>query len=251
MLFKLWASILITLFGISVIAAFLNRKKDHRPLPPGPPRKPLVGNLGDLPRPNDQEWQYWLKHKDLYGPISSLTVMGKNLIILNNAQLAVELLEKRSVIHSSRPQQNFTDMSGWNNVLGALRNPDHTRQTRKHLYQEIGSNKSVSRFNEIQTAEVSRFLLRVLEEPDKLQQHIRKLGHRITEFLQYKIEAGAIVLKIGYGYTIEPHKRDPLVDLADKAMEDFSFALLPATWAVDFIPICALSLTKILNLSQI
>lgn len=51
-------------------------------------------------------------------------------------------------------------------------------------------------------------------------------------------EAGGIVLKIGYGYTIEPHDRDPLVDLADKAMEDFSSALLPATWAVDFIPLC-------------
>jgi hypothetical protein len=44
-------------------------------------------------------------------------------------------------------------------------------------------------------------------------------------------------LKIGYGYTIEPHAQDPLVDLADKAMEDFSYALLPATWAVEFIPI--------------
>lgn len=50
-------------------------------------------------------------------------------------------------------------------------------------------------------------------------------------------DAGAIVLKIGYGYTIEPHAQDPLVDLADKAMEDFSYALLPATWAVEFLPI--------------
>lgn len=49
-------------------------------------------------------------------------------------------------------------------------------------------------------------------------------------------EVGAIVLKLGYGYTIEPHKRDPLVDLADRAMEEFSFSILPATWAVDFLP---------------
>jgi hypothetical protein len=51
-------------------------------------------------------------------------------------------------------------------------------------------------------------------------------------------EAGAIILKIGYGYTIEPHRKDPPVDLADKAMEEFSYALLPATWAVDFFPMC-------------
>ena len=57
-------------------------------------------------------------------------------------------------------------------------------------------------------------------------------------------EAGAIVLKIAYGYTIEPHGSDPLVDLADKGMEDFSFALLPATWAVEFLPICKWSLVE-------
>lgn len=54
-------------------------------------------------------------------------------------------------------------------------------------------------------------------------------------------EAGGIVLKIAYGYTIDPHSPDPLVDLADKAMEDFSSALLPTAWAVNFIPIRKLS----------
>lgn len=64
--------------------------------------------------------------------------------------------------------------SGWDKILGAARNPNYIRKTRKHLYQEIGSNKNVSRFEDVQATEVARFLLRVLEEPDKLQQHIRK-----------------------------------------------------------------------------
>jgi hypothetical protein len=37
------------------------------PLPPGPKPQFLVGNLGDLPKPGEQEWAHWLKHKDLYG----------------------------------------------------------------------------------------------------------------------------------------------------------------------------------------
>lgn len=53
-------------------------------------------------------------------------------------------------------------------------------------------------------------------------------------------EAGAIVLKVAYGYTIEPHGHDPLVDLADEAMATFGLAILPGTWAVDFIPMCKL-----------
>ncbi|KAJ5375711.1 hypothetical protein N7517_007717 [Penicillium concentricum] len=222
MLSTLLLGILIV-FGVGIVTTLRGRKQYPLPLPPGPKQQPIIGNLKDLPTPDQQDWMHWLKHKELYGPISSLTVLGKHIIVLNDAKLAVQLLEKRSAIHSSRPKNMFTDMSGWQYVLGALINPDHVRKTRKHLYQEMGSKNSVARFNDTQTAEVSRFLVRVLDEPDKLQQHIRK-------------EAGAIVLKIGYGYTIEPHARDPLVDLADKAMEDFSYALLPATWAVEFIP---------------
>lgn len=43
----------------------------------------------------------------LQGPISSVTVMGQTIIILNDPRLAFELLEKRSAIHSSRPKQIF------------------------------------------------------------------------------------------------------------------------------------------------
>mgnify|MGYP002718736048 FL=1 len=45
------------------------------------------------------------------GPISSLTVLGKHVIVLNDAKLAVQLLEKRSAIHSGRPENMFVDMS--------------------------------------------------------------------------------------------------------------------------------------------
>ena len=51
-------------------------------------------------------------------------------------------------------------------------------------------------------------------------------------------EAGAVILKIAYGYTIEPHKHDPLVDIAKTAMEHFSIAGTPGAWLVDIIPAC-------------
>jgi hypothetical protein len=53
-------------------------------------------------------------------------------------------------------------------------------------------------------------------------------------------EAGAIILKIGYGYTIEPHDADPLVDLADRALAQFSAATVPGSWMVDTMPACQL-----------
>ena len=41
---------------------------------------------------------------------------------------------------------------------------------------------------------------------------------------------------MAYGYTVEPHKPDPLVDLTDKMMAEFSLAAVPMAWAVDIIP---------------
>jgi Cytochrome P450 len=40
-----------------------------------------------------------------------------------------------------------------------------------------------------------------------------------------------------YDYTIEPHSNDPLVDLADRTMEQFSAATVPGAWLVDIFPI--------------
>ncbi|KAG6232048.1 hypothetical protein E4U25_006867 [Claviceps purpurea] len=49
-------------------------------------------------------------------------------------------------------------------------------------------------------------------------------------------EASAIILKIVYGYTIEPYKVDPLVSLIERAMDTFSKTVLPFAWAVDIFP---------------
>lgn len=54
-------------------------------------------------------------------------------------------------------------------------------------------------------------------------------------------EAGAVILKIAYGYTIESNKRDPLVHIANLALEHFSIAGTPGAWLVDMIPFCEYS----------
>ncbi|KAK6814883.1 hypothetical protein RU639_009687 [Aspergillus parasiticus] len=218
----------ISFVGLYLVRSLFSKKHSLGHLPPGPPRKPIIGNLTDLPSHDVRDWEYWLKHKDLYGPISSLSILGDNIIILNDARFARDILEKRSSIWSSRPRWNFGKMAGWDKILGTLEYSDPSfKNMRKALGHQVGSKTAVSRFNAVQDLEVRRFLLRVLEDPDNLLQHIRKAAR----------EAGAIVLKIAYGYTIEPHGRDPLVDLADEAMASFGLTLLPGTWAVDFIPI--------------
>lgn len=109
------------------------------------------------------------------GPISSVTVMGQTLIIINDSKLAFELLEKRSAIHSSRPKQIFAgEMLGWENSLGLSPYNNRFRTYRKNMAKIIGSKSAASQFNQLQEAEAGHFLLHVLEKPENLLDHIRR-----------------------------------------------------------------------------
>lgn len=48
-----------------------------------------------------------------------------------------------------------------------------------------------------------------------------------------------MILQITYGYSIEPQKPDPLVNLIENAMKHLSLAFVPLSWAVDSIPALA------------
>jgi hypothetical protein len=77
------------------------------PLPPGPKGLPLVGNINDLPPQGSQEYLHWLKFKERYGPLSSITVLGQTMIIIHDRDTALELMEKRASKHSGRPNMKF------------------------------------------------------------------------------------------------------------------------------------------------
>jgi len=114
---------------------------------------------------------------------------------------------------------------GWANTL-ALNQPDATfKQHRRNIAKVAGASTSLAVFDRIQNEEAAHFLLNILDSPNNLFEHIRK-------------EAGAVILRITYGYTPNAQGRDPLVDLAEQAMADFSEASAPGKWAVDVLPFC-------------
>ena len=49
--------------------------------------------------------------------------------------------------------------------------------------------------------------------------------------------AAATVLKMAYGYEVEPKGSDPLIDTIEQMMREFSLAAVPMTWAPDILPI--------------
>ena len=199
----------------------LTSKKRRHPLPPGPKPFPIVGNVTDLPPAGTLEFKHWLKHTDLYGPVSSVTVMGQTIILIHDAQIALELMEQRSTTNSDRPSMHFAlNMCGWDKLLGLQNYNSLLRAYRKDIHSVIGTKTSVDRYDELQKTETRRFLLRVAKSPEKTTEHIRA-------------SIGAMILQMTYGYTIDQNDTDPLVTLVEDAMAEFADATTPGNYAVD------------------
>ncbi|PLB45030.1 flavonoid 3-hydroxylase [Aspergillus steynii IBT 23096] len=215
--------VVVGAIALYISKSLFGRKRATAPLPPGPPGKLIIGNLRDLPPSGSHEWLHWWKYKDLYGPISALNIFGQTLIIINDADAAITLFEKRSAVHSARPEFPMAELSGWDQALSLLQCTPLFRTHRKALHRELGTTAAVARFNDIVDVEVRKFLLRVIQAPNQLMEHIRK-------------ETGAAILKIGYGYNVEPKGRDPLVDLVEKGMGEFCDVVVPHGWLVNLVP---------------
>ncbi|KAF4944836.1 hypothetical protein FSARC_14568 [Fusarium sarcochroum] len=169
--------------------------------PPGPKPLPLIGNARDFPAEGVPEYQHWLLHKDLYGPISSVTIKT-----------------------SGRPSMTFANkLCGYGRIVLCQGYNSTFRRYRKLLHQELGTRVSAAQFQDAQEVEVNRQLARALDEPDKWLEHI-------------KTTAASTVLKMTYGYAVEPQGPDTLVDLIERMMTEFSLAAVPFAWLVDLVP---------------
>jgi hypothetical protein len=116
------------------------------------------------------------------------------------------------------------ELCGWKNTLVLLPYGERFRNYRKGFHRVIGTPAAIKQFHPIEEIETRKFLRAVLKSPEHLSEAIRNA-------------AGAIILKVSYGYSIREHG-DPLVAIAETATEQFSQACLPGAYLVDLLPIC-------------
>lgn len=118
-------------------------------------------------------------------------MLGTTIVLLHSLDLALELLERRSATHSSRPRSVFGGaMCGWDRLLALLPygggggggggeddgggdDGRRMRAFRRPIHALLGTRAGVARFYGLQEVEVHRFLLRVLEGPERFRDHIR------------------------------------------------------------------------------
>lgn len=100
---------------------------------------------------------------------------------------------------------------------------DTLKKHRTNMAKVASTATSLKMLTRVQEEESVHFLVNLLKTPDKLFDHIM-------------MEAGAVILKVTYGYNVDPRGKDYLVDAAGKVMDEFSDAATPGRWMVDILP---------------
>ena len=105
----------------------------------------------------------------------SVSVFGQQMIIVNSAKTAGDILDKKSSIYSDRPiMQMGGELVGWKDTLVLVPYGERFRNYRKFFHQVIGTPSSMTRFLPAEETETRKFLKSVLANPDDLAAHVRK-----------------------------------------------------------------------------
>ncbi|KAK3686112.1 cytochrome P450 [Podospora appendiculata] len=193
-------AVLYLAFALILVTLLLYKLRNvgQRPpgYPPGPPTLPVIGNLhlmsGKHPHHQFKKWA------DEYGPVYSLILGSRVVVVLSSPQAVRDLLDKRSAIYSSRPDMYIGNLTCDGNRILFEVYGNEWRQYRRILhnipYQDLESKS---------------MLAAMLDEPQSVFQHVRRYSTSLST-------------QMIYGFRMERHD-DPrlhkLFRIVDKVTE--------------------------------
>ncbi|CAP85923.1 hypothetical protein E8E15_004471 [Penicillium rubens] len=168
--------------GAAISVVLLSRilRIGHRPknYPPGPPTWPILGNIHQMPSQDAHlQFEKWARE---YGPIYSLMLGTKCLIVLSSDEAVKELLDKRSGIYSHRPELYIGQIlcSGDLRMLMMGYGPTW-RGFRKMVHGLLNVTTS-KKYLPYQMLENRQMLYQLLTEPEGFLKHIRRYSNALT-----------------------------------------------------------------------
>lgn len=150
-----------------------------------------------------------------------LNVLGTDIIVLNSVEACRELLDKRSLIYSSRPNMTMmNDLVGFTWHFGFMPYGEKWKVRRK-VFQQVFQSSRVEDYRPKLVKGVRNFLVQLLDNPDNFRGHGRLL-------------AGAFILDIAYGIEVKSDS-DIYIQQAERGMAAMA-AAGTSSYLVDFLP---------------
>ncbi|EJF59311.1 cytochrome P450 [Dichomitus squalens LYAD-421 SS1] len=204
----------LTLFGIFVFGS------PKRKYPPGPPAKPLVGNILDVSPQG--AWIKFTRYKEVYGDLVFFHGLGNNILVLNSMKAINDLLEKKGSIYSDRP--SFTvvgELMGLGQSMPLLPAREEWRAHRKLAYTALNAT-AVKRYHTIQEDLAAILSKQILDTPQDFFSHVR-------------LTAGRIILSVTYGLSVSTADSE-YISHAEDTMHMISKATVPGAFLADLLP---------------
>ncbi|KAH7907410.1 cytochrome P450 [Hygrophoropsis aurantiaca] len=217
---RLCITLVVVVSGV-ILPFYWRRKSWRYCFPPGPRRLPLIGNLLDLPIA--QQWLTYAKWGSLYGDMTGIVVLGQPIVIINSFQVALDLLDKRSLLYSDRPAFSLIQTwGGWDWMLTVMQYDEECKMQRRILAQHL-NQRSICEYQDcLHEASIS-FARRLLQKPEKFQDHTR-------------LFAGANIMMITYGHEVRDEE-DEWVKLAEAAVRSLDVLTNVGAHPIDLFPV--------------
>ncbi|KAH7333662.1 cytochrome P450 [Rhizoctonia solani] len=197
--------------------------------PPTPLSLPFVGNLFSIP--SGPEYHAFAKlGEQLKSDIVFLNLLGHKLVVLNSAEAASDILEKRSALYSDRPQiPMVTDpgLMNWSRMTTIVGYNDLWRHYRRLMNNWLNT-RAVNQFNNLQEQQARLLLKRLLNTANQSQ----PFEDTKKEFF---FAMGSSMLQLAYGYKPEG-PQDPFFKEALLAFHNVMSAGMQTNFFVNTFP---------------
>ncbi|ETS84929.1 hypothetical protein PFICI_02954 [Pestalotiopsis fici W106-1] len=206
---------------LTLLYTRLFRKRYPYPLPPGPPGKFLVGNLGQLSVDHPEE-DYIRWGKEYNSDVIYTNVLGQHMISLNSVKAANDLLDRRGANYCDRPRFTLFEVMGWGLTLTFLRWGPQFKLHRR-LFQNTFTQSNVKIFRPIQLHECRKAVKLLIKDPEDWE--------KITLLL-----TTSIIFRIAFGQEITD-KESPYCAMSEAANDATTNGGIAGATLVDIFPL--------------